>query len=250
MPHRNFINFLSFVFLSSIFANTTFALPNGFVYLKDVDPTILQDMRYATAHNFTGQPIPGYQAATCVLTQPAAEQLKKIQQAIHPLGYSLKVYDCYRPQQSVNAFIAWSKDNTITTKAEFYPDLEKKNLFKLGYISEKSGHSRGSTVDLTLVKLPLQAQENYIPHQHLQACYASYTKRFHDNSIDMGTGFDCFSELSHPDNTTISLSAYLNRMLLRYWMTKYDFNPLEEEWWHFTLKNEPFPETYFNFIVE
>lgn len=251
---RNFRNFCLpiyclFMFLSSAATAGTLVIPTDFAYLKDIDPTIIQDIRYATAHNFVGQPIAGYQTGTCILTKRAAIQLKKIQSSIKPLGYSLKVYDCYRPQDAVDDFVAWSQDSSQTTKAEFYPKLDKKNLFKLDYIREKSGHTRGSTVDLTIVKLPLQPQPVYHPHQPLVACYAPYHQRFHDNSIDMGTGFDCFSNLSHPDNVQVPLNAYLNRMFLRYWMIKYGFYTLDTEWWHFTLKNEPYPDTYFNFPV-
>jgi D-alanyl-D-alanine dipeptidase len=226
-------------------------MPPDFVHLNDIDPTIIQDMRYATTHNFVGHPIPGYQAATCILTHQAAVQLKKIQTTLNPLGYSLKVYDCYRPTEAVDAFAAWSQNKSDLTKTEFYPNIDKKNLYELGYVAfEKSSHSRGSTVDLTIVKLPKQTQEKYIPHQHLRACYASYSQRFHDNSIDMGTGYDCFSPLSHPDNVNIPLKPFLNRMFLRYWMEKHEFAPLETEWWHFTLTNEPYPDTYFNFPVQ
>lgn len=242
------MGFLGGIIYFEACANTEL-MPQNFVHLKDIDPTILQDMRYVTAHNFVGNAIPGYRAPTCILTRQAAQQLKKIQTAIRPLGYSLKVYDCYRPQQAVDAFVAWSLDASQTTKAEFYPKLNKKHLFKLGYIAEKSGHTRGSTMDVTMVQLPAATQARYQKNQPLIACYAPYAQRFSDNSIDMGTGFDCFSVLSHPENVDISVQAYLNRMFLRYWMEKYDFVPLETEWWHFTLKNEPYPDTYFNFPV-
>lgn len=241
---------LSCLTINVVYAEQKNALPKGFVYLSTVDSSIVQDMRYATEHNFTGRPVPGYENATCILTSQAAEQLKKVQHSLQPLGYSLKIYDCYRPTQAVAAFYAWSQNNSETTKGEFYPQLEKKNLYKLGYVAfEKSTHSRGSTVDLTMVKLPLQPQEIYQPHKNLRACYLPYGQRFHDNSIDMGTGYDCFSELSHPDNINVSWQEYLNRLFLRYWMEKYGFASMETEWWHFTLKNEPFPETYFNFPV-
>ncbi len=225
-------------------------IPKNFVYLKNIDPSILQDIRYYSDHNFVGHPIPGYQTSTCILTRQAAMQLKKIQSKLKPLGYSLKVYDCYRPQQAVDAFVAWSEDATQATKAEFYPDLNKEFLFDLDYIAKKSGHTRGSTIDLTLVALPAKSQTIYSRKNLQVACFAPYGKRFQDNSIDMGTGFDCFSTLSHPNNVTISSIAYLNRMLLRYWMEKYNFVGLETEWWHFTLKNEPYPDTYFNFPVQ
>lgn len=225
--------------------------PNDFVYLKDIDSSILQDMRYAGYHNFVGHPLPGYKAATCILTRQAAEKLKAIQAELKPLGYSLKVYDCYRPQKTVDFFIVWSKDmHQQSMKAEFYPTVNKQDVFKLGYVAEKSSHSRGSTMDLTLVKLPPQKEPAYSQHQPLVACFAPYKERYHDNGIDMGTGYDCFDELAHPDNTDISLKEYQNRMLLHYWMTKYDFAGFDTEWWHFTLKNEPYPDTYFNFNIQ
>lgn len=227
------------------------SMPKDFVYLKDIDPSILQDMRYAGYHNFVGHPLLGYEKARCILTRPAAEKLKAIQQQIKPLGYSLKVYDCYRPQKTVDFFIAWSQEiNQQAMKVEFYPTVNKADVFKLGYVAEKSSHSRGSTMDLTVVKLPVQAQAPYHSGQPLVACYAPYQQRYHDNSIDMGTGYDCFNDLSHPDNTNISLKSYLDRMFLRYWMMKYGFAGFETEWWHFTLKDEPYPDTYFNFDIK
>ncbi len=220
------------------------------MYLKDIDPSIIQEMRYAGYHNFVGHPLPGYEKAACILTRQAAEKLKAIQTQLKSSGYTLKVYDCYRPQKTVDFFIAWSQDiHQQSMKAEFYPTINKKDVFKLGYVSAKSSHSRGSTVDLTIVKLPIRPEPAYHPHQKLVACDASYQQRYHDNSIDMGTGYDCFDNLAHPDNTNVSLTVYLNRMFLRYWMTKYGFLPLTEEWWHFTLKDEPYPETYFNFNI-
>lgn len=225
--------------------------PQNFVYLKDIDPTIIQEMRYAGYHNFVGHPLPGYEKATCILTREAAEQLKAIQQQLKPLGYSLKVYDCYRPQKTVDFFIVWSQDiKQQSMKAEFYPNVNKKDVFKLNYVAAQSSHSRGSTIDLTIVKLPAKIQPVYRPNQPLVSCYAPYQQRYRDNSINMGTGYDCFDKLAHPDNTNISSQEYLNRMFLNYWMTKYGFVGVETEWWHFTLKNEPYPGTYFNFVIK
>ncbi len=224
-------------------------MPQGFVYLSDVDSSIIQEMRYAGDHNFIGAPVLGYEAPECILTYKAAKQLKKIQKKIKPLGYTLKVYECYRPQEAVNFFITWSKNSNDKMKAEFYPRVNKKDVFKLGYVAAKSGHTRGSTVDLTIVKLPVKKQEKYDPKSPLVACYAPLNKRFKDNSIDMGTGYDCLDEISHPDNADISFQAYSNRMFLRYWMYHYGFYASWTEWWHFTLKDEPYPDTYFNFAV-
>ncbi len=225
--------------------------PQDFVYLKDIDSSIIQDMRYAGYHNFVGHPLPGYDKATCILTQKAAEQLKTIQQQLKPLGYSLKVYDCYRPQKAVDFFIIWSQDiKQQSMKAEFYPDVNKEDVFKLGYVAAQSSHSRGSTMDLTIVKLPAHTEPMYHQNQPLVSCYAPYPQRYRDNSIDMGTGYDCFDQLAHPDNTNISSQEYLNRSFLNYWMTKYGFVGFDTEWWHFTLKDEPYPGTYFNFDIK
>ena len=253
MTKKFFFLFLIFCLNNIASANlsNTQRMRSDFVYLKDIAPSILQDMRYAGDHNFVGHPLLGYEKATCILTRQAAEQLKAIQQQLKPLGYTLKVYDCYRPQKTVDFFIAWSQDiNQQTMKAEFYPSVNKKDVFKLGYVAEKSSHSRGSTMDLTIVKLPAKSEPLYHRNQPLVSCYAPYQQRFHDNSINMGTGYDCFDSLAHPDNTNIAPKEYLNRMFLRYWMVKYGFVGFDTEWWHFTLKNEPYPDTYFNFTIK
>jgi D-alanyl-D-alanine dipeptidase len=234
--------------ISSAVAAST--LPGEFVYLRTVDPSIQQDIRYAGYHNFIGRPIKGYEAAECILTKPAAEALHQIQMELKETSLSLKVYDCYRPQMAVADFIAWSKlPDQQQMKAEFYPRVNKADFFKLGYVAAKSGHTRGSTMDLTIVPIPTTKQENYQSGQKLTACFADYGQRFQDNSIDMGTGFDCMDILAHNDNENIDPVAYQNRLLLRYLMEKHGFSAYEPEWWHFTLKNEPYPKTYFNFAV-
>ncbi|MDF1677638.1 MAG: M15 family metallopeptidase [Legionellaceae bacterium] len=239
-----------FIFLLCFYSVASYALPDGFVYLDTYAPDILQEMRYATYHNFVGRPIVGYQHGRCVLTAPAARQLARAQQKFKRLGYSIKVYDCYRPKRAVADFVAWSqKPNQDAMKAEFYPDTDKKNLFKLGYVAEYSGHSRGSTVDLTLVQLPAKKGASYHRGQPLTACYASIEKRFQDNSIDMGTGFDCFDTRAYPSSRNISKKAYKNRMLLRHVMNQYGFRPYSKEWWHFTLRQEPHRKQYFDFVV-
>jgi len=220
----------------------------GFVYLQDVDPSILQDMRYAGYHNFVGRPITGYQKAQCVLTEQAAQALRAVQTDLKKQGLTLKVYDCYRPQQAVNDFITWSQQaNQQQMKAEFYPRVNKADFFDLGYVAKKSGHTRGSTVDLTIVAIPVKKEPKYHVGQPLVSCFAE--KRFADNSIEMGTGYDCMDELAHGNNLSVSKTAYQNRQFLRLEMEKYGFIPYENEWWHFTLKNEPYPDTYFDFIV-
>jgi len=229
-----------------------FAMPSSFVYLRQYDPSILQEVRYAGHHNFIGRPIAGYESNECILTKAAAIQLSKVQKELVQSGYSLKVYDGYRPQMAVNDFIQWSKDSKQQQmKAEFYPRVNKKDFFKLGYVAAKSSHSRGSTVDLTIIPLPILAQKAYHSGQKLTACYASYQQRFKDNSIDMGTGFDCMDKASHPLNKEdVSPTAYQNRMLLRNLMKKYGFAPYPKEWWHFTLIDEPYKNTYFNFPIK
>jgi D-alanyl-D-alanine dipeptidase len=225
-------------------------LPSNFVYLKEIDPTIVQDIRYATSHNFIGHPIAGYTAAECILTKPAATALAQVQKELKQSALSIKVYDCYRPQQAVAEFITWSSQAELQPmKAEFYPRVNKADFFKLGYVAKKSAHTRGSTIDLTIVPLPTPPQKAYTAKQKLVACFAPYLQRFADNTIDMGTGFDCLDTQAHQDNTDISIVAQHNRMILKTVMEKHGFDPYSAEWWHFTLKNEPYPDTYFNFPV-
>lgn len=236
--------------LGIISTNAVYALPSGFVYLHKAVPTVVQDMRYAGSHNFMGRPVQGYEASTCILSKEAAQHLSQVQQALRPLGLSLKVYDCYRPVAAVEDFMAWSKQPALQQmKAEFYPRVNKADFFHLGYVAEKSGHNRGSTIDLTIVPIPTPVQANYQPGQPLTACTAPLNQRFHDNSIDMGTGYDCLDERAHVFNEQISKTAYQHRMLLRTVMLNHGFEPYEKEWWHFTLKDEPYPNTYFNFPV-
>lgn len=240
------------VFVSSwLFADHSNSLPSGFVYLSDVSPSIIQDMRYAGNHNFIDGPITGYKKPVCILTKQAAEALAQLQNELLASNLSLKVYDCYRPQSAVNEFIAWSKQmNQQQMKGEFYPRVNKADFFKLGYVAVRSGHTRGSTMDLTIVALPAKPEAPYQAGQKLTACYAPYHERYQDNSIDMGTGFDCMDKTAHNDNNEIGLVPYHNRQLLKDLMLKYGFIPLHEEWWHFTLKNEPYPNTYFYFTVQ
>ncbi|GLZ30937.1 D-alanyl-D-alanine dipeptidase [Lentzea sp. NBRC 105346] len=229
-------------------AGTAQAMPSGFVALRDVDPTILHDMRYYTAHNFVGERIDGYEQPSCIVTRPAAKALKAVQRELRKSGYTLKVYDCYRPQRAVDHFVRWAKDlNDQRMKAEFYPRVDKTRLFEDGYIAEKSGHSRGSTVDLTIVKLPARYQRPYFPGEPLMPCFSAH--RFPDNTVDMGTGYDCFDTLSHTDDPRITGAARENRQLLKQAMVRHGFRNLPEEWWHFTLNGEPFPDTYFDFPV-
>lgn len=225
-------------------------MPKGFVALSDVAPTVLQDMRYFSPHNFVGSQIDGYGSPTCILTSAAAEALGRVQQDFAALGYTLKVYDCYRPQRAVDEFVGWADDlGDESMKAEFYPRVDKSALFADGYIAEQSGHSRGSTVDLTLVKVPARPSASYVPGDPLTDCTASQADRFRDNSIDMGTGYDCFDTLAHTLDPRIGGDQLKNRLFLLEGMQRQGFVNYDKEWWHFTFKPEPFPDTYFDFPI-
>lgn len=226
------------------------AMPDGFVWLRDIDPTIEQEIRYYGAHSFMGRPIAGYEAPECILTREAAEALSTIQAELAQSRLSLKVYDCYRPQRAVDDFVAWSKDvPDQAMKAEFYPRVDKARAFELGYIAAKSGHTRGSTADLTIVPKDHAIQRPYIPGEALVDCALPASERFPDTSIDFGTGFDCMDEKSHHGRTDIPVVAQMNRLAFRDIMGRHGFKAIAEEWWHYTLKDEPFPDTYFNFPV-
>lgn len=224
-----------------------YALPKGFVYLSDVAPDIMQDMRYFTANNFIGNPIPGYKKGVCIISKEAAEHLKNAQAQIKKQGYSLKVYDCYRPQQAVDYFYKWSQDfKDERRKAEFYPREVKQYLFERRYISLTSGHTRGSTFDLTLVKLD-HGKGNPKP---LTRCYDTTPAYLNDDSIDTGTRFDCLDKSANIHYQKLSKQQLSNRLLLQNLMINNGFEPFFNEWWHYTLKNEPYPNTYFNFVVK
>jgi zinc D-Ala-D-Ala dipeptidase len=227
------------------------APPGAFVSLHDVDPSIIVEMRYFTAHDFMGRRVPGYRENVCLLTRQTAEALAQVQKRVRAEGYSLKVYDCYRPQRSVDAFVKWGKDlSDQRMKAEFYPRVDKRRVFKEGYIATQSGHSRGSTMDLTLVKLPARKQERYHRGDRLRDCAGPRSKRFRDNTIDMGTGYDCFDPKAHPFSAAFKGKVRRNRLRLREPMIAAGFKGLPTEWWHFTLRDEPYPDTYFDFPME
>jgi len=240
---------LRFLFLFFFCLHEVYALPSGFIYLSQVDSSIVQEIRYAGKHNFIGRTIKGYQTPQCILTKEAALALAKVQKELQHSGLSLKVYDCYRPTRAVSDFMAWSKDvSQQQMKKEFYPEVNKADFFRLGYVAEQSGHSRGSTVDLTIIPSSSIDSTSH-PTKQLSACNAPYLQRQHDNSIDMGTDFDCMDEKSHRLDTTIGLIPFAHRMLLSKLMTHYGFVPYAQEWWHFTLQNEPYKNKYFNFPV-
>jgi len=198
----------------------------GFVNLGEAVPDILLDIRYYTSFNFIGERIDGYEEPTALMTREAARALKGASDEAMEQGFRLKVFDAYRPQKAVDHFIRWAADpGDIRTKAYFYPDLDKSQVIPQGYVAEHSGHSRGSTVDLTLFDMAAQ------------------------QDLDMGGTFDFFGERSHPDYTGVSAAQHANRMRLQQLMVKHGFHPIPEEWWHFTLVNEPWPDTYFTFPV-
>lgn len=205
-------------------------LPKGFVYADEMIPDLRLDLRYAGRHNFVGTPVDGYLKPRCILTREAAEALKKVQEELRPFGLGLEVFDAYRPRMAVEHFVRWARDvKDVRMKSEFYPDVDKKDLFRDGYIAWKSSHSRGSTVDLTIVSLKGDDA---------------------GRELDMGSGFDYFGRRSWPDSPAIPSAPRAHRLLLRTLMEKYGFRPYPQEWWHFTLEKEPWPETYFNFPVE
>ena len=216
------------------------ALPRGFVYLRDVDPTIHQDIRYAGSHNFVGRPINGYLAAECVLSEPAAKALAAVQKLLADRKLSLIVWDCYRPMRAVDDFWRWSKDPShLEMKAEFYPRIDKARLFALGYIARRSGHSRGSTVDLGIVPADLSSTPPPNPAQPLKACTARKGERFEDGTIDFGTGYDCLDVMANT-SAKVDATARSSRQTLKAAMQGVGFRPYVREWWHFQLDNEPF----------
>ena len=199
---------------------------SDFVLVTDVVPDAILEIRYYSTYNFVGNRIDGYDQPVALLTKEAAAALKTVSDDVIAQGYRLKIYDAYRPQMAVSHFVRWSKDaDDIRMKKYFYPELEKGLLIPNGYISEHSGHSRGSTVDLTLFDMTTEKE------------------------VDMGGPFDYFGELSHSDYKGITAEQYANRMILQKAMVRHGFRSLDEEWWHFTLKDEPYPETYFTFPV-
>ncbi|WP_433686198.1 M15 family metallopeptidase [Micromonospora carbonacea] len=224
--------------------------PTGFVDLSDVDQTVVTDIRYATAHNFVGRPIAGYREPLCLLTRPAADALRRAQQAARATGHRLKVYDCYRPQRAVDDFVDWAgRPGEQKMKAEFYPDVAKSRLFADGYLGAPTAHSRGSTVDVTLVPDPPPGQPPYVPDAPLVACTAPVGERYADNGVDMGTGFDCFDPRAHTADRRITGAARDNRELLLRLMADAGFTNYPREWWHHRLADEPYPDTYFDFPV-
>ncbi len=200
--------------------------PATFVDAASAVPGLLADIRYAGSHNFTGRPIDGYEAPRCLLTREAAAALADVARDVSSRGLHIKVFDCYRPTRAVANFVRWARDiGDTAAKAEFYPNVDKRTLFRDGYIASHSGHSRGSTIDLTL------AGDG-------------------GHELDMGTPFDFFSPKSWTADASITAEQHANRMLLAAAMRRHGFRGYDKEWWHFTLRGEPFPESYFDFPVQ
>ena len=200
--------------------------PSGFVLLSDAVPAIVQEIRYYSTYNFIGDRINGYEEPCAILTKEAARALQSVSNEVYVQGYRLKVFDAYRPVNAVKHFVFWGiEDQDIRMKPYFYPDLQKQELFAKGYIASRSSHSRGSTIDLTLLDMQTGKE------------------------VDMGSPFDFFSTVSHPDSRDVTPEQYENRMRLQGVMVRNGFEPIDCEWWHFTLRNEPYPDTYFEFPV-
>lgn len=200
--------------------------PSGFVLLSDYVPQVVQEIRYFSTFNFVGERVDGYEEPCAIITPEAARALKGASNELNVLGYRIKVFDAYRPASAVKHFVFWAlEDDDVRMKPYFYPEIDKTDTIRLGYIAKQSSHSRGSTIDLTLLDMKSGKE------------------------VDMGTPFDYFGELSHPDNRDVTGEQYENRMLLQRIMMRHGFAPYECEWWHFTLENEPYPDTYFSFPV-
>ena len=200
--------------------------PADFISLTELVPDALLDIRYHSTFNFVGEPIDGYLEPIALITGQAAEALRRVSDTALGQGYRLKIFDAYRPQRAVDHFARWAEDvEDVRMKPYFYPDVDKRALFREGYIARRSGHSRGSTVDLTLFSMRA------------------------GRDVDMGGACDYFGDLSHPDHPGVMPEQHAARMLLRQWMTNQGFRPLSTEWWHFTLDREPYPDTYFDFPV-
>ena len=239
------INFCLFLILC-VFATTVQATPDPhFIDISSINKNIKVELRYASDWNFVGHPIKGYQDNRCYLSKPAAEALSNVQKYLEPKGLSVLVFDCYRPQRAVNEFMNWSKNfKDQKMKKIFYPDEAKEQLFEKGYIAERSGHSRGSTIDLTLIKFPLSKKSF---HEEAIDC------RKHKNieatgQLDMGTSYDCFDSMANTDSPKTTAVAKKNRLLLKETMERHGFKYYPLEWWHFTLKDEPYKEEYFDWV--
>jgi len=221
--------YLSILIISAFLLTTAHAgdLPDCFVYLDELIPNLSVELRYAGDNNFVGKPIDGYESNRCIVTAEAGYALKRAQIALNSFGLGLKIFDSYRPRRAVLHFIRWADDPEDTKmKEQYYPSVKKADLFESGYLGKKSNHSKGSTVDLTLIVLDTGEE------------------------LDMGSPYDFFDEQSHVLYENITGQQKANRMLLNGVMRDLGFNPAETEWWHFALKNEPYPDTFFDFVIK
>ena len=225
------------------------AMPIDFVRLTDIDPGLIESQRYAGSHNFLGRPVPGYLSMGIYGTKRLAMALKQVNAALRKKGYTLVVYDAYRPQRAVNAFIDWSRVlGDEAGQSHYYPTVPKNKLFSLGYLAEKSSHSRGSTVDVTLISLHQRPRPITVSTRELAE--GNTIPFLDDNTVDMGSSFDLFHPASHYACPWISPEQRHMRELLFATMTAHGFAGIKEEWWHYTLSDEPYPETYFDFIPQ
>lgn len=224
---------IALIFSSFLLLCTTFVqaqnLPKGFVYMKDYIPSIKIELRYFTANNFVGKPIDGYLKPKAIISKKTVRKLKKVQKQLKKKRLGLKIFDAYRPQKAVNHFVRWAENlNDTLKKQDFYPSVKKQHLFKEEYIAYRSGHTRGSTIDITIIDLSTPEKKE----------------------LDMGSSYDFFGEISWVNYSKLTKKQLANRTLLQTVMKKFKFKNYPKEWWHFTLKNEPFPNTYFNFNIE
>jgi zinc D-Ala-D-Ala dipeptidase len=214
------------------------SLPAPLVFLADIDASIAQDIRYATVHNFTGAKVPGYDGAECVLRQEAAEALARVQAELSKRRLALKVYDCYRPERAVRAFVDWVERGAAARDTNtYFPSTLRRDLIRQGYISARSGHSRGLAVDLTLVPLPVPERQALDAGRSYGACTAAAAQRMPDNSLDMGTGFDCFDVASHTFHEGLTKEQATSRRILLEAMRRHGFRNYAREWWHFSFES-------------
>lgn len=224
-------------------------LPEGFVYVLDIDPSIVEDLRYARDENFIGRPIAGYKSNKAILTKEAALALRNVQAELAKDGYTIVIYDAYRPVKAVKDFKKWSQNSADQkNKNLYYPRIDKAQFFELGYLIDQSSHSRGSTVDISIIKNPEHYRHNPTKVTERLTDNEVFV-RLDDGTVDMGSAFDFMDEVSHHDSPLVSKEVTERRNYLRNIMKAHGFKEYSEEWWHYTLVKEPFPEQYFDFDV-
>lgn len=241
-----------FLVASPLFVQATLAQDssNKFTHLHDIDTTIVQDIRYYGRYNFLGRKVKGYQARTCILTRAAAIALHNVQDRLLQRNLSLVVYDCYRPMRAIDDITAWARaSDDRRMKAEFFPTLKKNELFGRQVLARHLSHTRGSSVDVAIVPLPILPIRPFRSADGLKACHWLYGKRRQDNALDFATSFDCFHETSQTNSRGIGEGAKANRQLLLEAMTQEGFVNDPSAWWHFTLRKQPYPKTSFDFPI-